>query len=942
MGDFRLGKTAVLGKAPVSTGFKLGMGKVPQCMFGVHINEPTGNIMALHDAFRGKEFQPNDAGLDGYPYRAEVAFNPSVGGSEGYQFLAKVYYAKEAAYGGSAGNVNGTEALDGEPEPIPKFYLNELCRWDFGDVRFQLKGVVGASAYTYRLIEKVDGVWALFMFKMNENPDTARTVCCYWGKQTAVDESSDDAAEAIIPDAVLAMPLDEADAKVTPQEVVNNSTAWSIENWGTGSVSGTATLDANDVIDGSPSTLIQATAGSYSGFIAYKNTSLRNWAGAGNKVRVYLKGFNSGLKRQIYLRTKNFGTTDRYRYDYTDNWSGWKWMDIPFSSFVVSEGTPTFDDVKRIDFTIGSYVSGTQLKIGAFTVDVGVPAQDYSGNGNHGATTGTTITASPFFAGKNARQFNGITDKITIPSPASLDITDTMSILVLAKPSTGTGQQGIISVGGYFQNGFSVYVRHVAGFDLGACFNPNGTVAILAPSGTVNYGAKNLLGLIYDGTDCKGVINNSIITNPSSQDATRYFGNINIGYAGGISPPNYLNGIIDSVIIIHGVVTQANIDAIYNSGTFNYPDPRLIEGSIVVRKWASTTLPTVASVSSMQTRKSYGKQELYPSQDNLNFSIDRANRKATLEFYLENTQTEPAGSIAIIDETAPPAWQSITAGTLAEAVVTLDTEHARYGTNAIKVSIAEGEVTGQTGFRIDLGSQQDYSTQDFICVPVWGLNNGGNVYVRIRTDDSNYGEIVTVDNWLGYKQLVIPLKTFPNTVGTLNLASIRYVEVAWNTVGDRYVDRTIVTAGVWAKVEVGVPDKMQQLGSLGVQTFELDNVRIFSWGGASWGTGTIWDTSNWVWRSVSTKTLDGSTLKAIYGEKQDFSSLNSAVLFLKGKHGETKTRRSAHMANQTITYNKAKTRYRIGFAIKMPPADLYASATSGIGQCRLKLEVYYQ
>jgi hypothetical protein len=32
---------------------------------------------------------------------------------------------------------------------------------------------------------------------------------------------------------------------------------------------------------------------------------------------------------------------------------------------------------------------------------------------------------------------------------------------------------------------------------------------------------------------------------------------------------------------------------------------------------------------------------------------------------------------------------------------------------------------------------------------------------------------------------------------------------------------------------------------------------------------------------------------------------------------------------------------RIGFALKMPPADGQASATSGVGQCRLKLEVYF-
>ncbi len=167
MGEFRLGKPALLGKGDVSTGSKVHIGKLPNCLFGVHINEPTGNIMQLHDAYRGKTFEAGEEGLTGYPYRAIINYDATVGGEAGYQFLLKCYYAKEALYGGDVGNVNGTEDLDGEPTPIPKIYLNRLCRWDFGDVRFQLKGVVGASAYTYRLIEKVNGVSALFLFKMN-------------------------------------------------------------------------------------------------------------------------------------------------------------------------------------------------------------------------------------------------------------------------------------------------------------------------------------------------------------------------------------------------------------------------------------------------------------------------------------------------------------------------------------------------------------------------------------------------------------------------------------------------------------------------------------------------------------------------------------------------------------------------------------------------------
>ena len=156
-----------IGKDDYSSGMKLPLGKLHPALFGVHINSPTGNIIQLHDAYRGKFFEGGNAGLTGFPFCVDISYSASVGASENYQFLVKVYYACDMIHGGDTGNVNGTEVLDGEPTPIPKIYLNRLCRWDFGDVRFQLKGVTGTTFYTYKLIEKVDGVSALFLFKMN-------------------------------------------------------------------------------------------------------------------------------------------------------------------------------------------------------------------------------------------------------------------------------------------------------------------------------------------------------------------------------------------------------------------------------------------------------------------------------------------------------------------------------------------------------------------------------------------------------------------------------------------------------------------------------------------------------------------------------------------------------------------------------------------------------
>jgi hypothetical protein len=798
MGDFRLGKTAVLGKAPVSTGFKLGMGKVPQCMFGVHINEPTGNIMALHDAFRGKEFQPNDAGLDGYPYRAEIAYNPSVGGSEGYQFLVKTYYAEDAEHGGDAENVNGIEVIDGEPSPIPKIYLNRLCRWDFGDVRFQLKGVVGASAYTYRLIEKVDGVWALFLFKSNENPDGGLTVCCYWGKQTATDESSDAAAEAIIPNVVGAWPLDEAAA--------------------------------------------------------------------------------------------------------TD------------------------------------------------------PAVDYSGNGNHGAATGTTIVQNPKFIGKTARKFTGY-DGITSPFKIADHCPNAQSaVVILSQASNPYSWTGILTFDDVNQRDFYFVTRGspALGVTYGFRVTPDeSTEHEFAATANTPFS----VGLTIDKTEKIGkAYANGALVRTFDRSAASSFNS---------ATRNYMSiGRRDisqraSEITVCGVYVFNRVLSEQEMSAFNlniYPDPYLIAGSVLCRKWASTTLPTVASVSSMQTRKSYGKQELYPSMDNLNFTLDQANKKASVEFYLENTATESA-NILVLNDDEENFWTLERQGEGTLDLTIDETADSPCVLNGKAVKLTFNATTGTyglVGMSHQYATNLDLSAYDFVSF-YWVGTNSGNTYelglsvdTAFNTGNKLYYQFT--DNWIGNKLFILPIKALAvagvNPSNAIRCIWFKRVTLVADAVA--YLDRFKADTGVWAKVEIGIPDKLQihtQYASQGVHTVDWEKWQIYTHNGSTYvlsmkcETGTL---ANIIWDSVNTRFLDTKNMQTIYGEQQSWSSRNSAASFIKGKRGETKGRKSTHMANQTITYNKAKTKYRVGFAIKMPPADLHASATSGIGQCRLKLEVYYQ
>lgn len=924
MGDFRLGKAAVLGKAPVSTGFKLGMGKVPQCVFGVHINDPTGNVMALHDAYRGKCFEGGDAGLAGYPYRAEVAYTPSVGGAAGYQFLAQVYYARDAAHGGAAGNVNGTEQLDGEPEPIPKIYLNQLCKWDFSDVRFALKG--STTAYTYKLIEKVDGVSALFLFKMNENPDSARTVCCYWGLQTATDESSDAAAEAIIPNVVGAWPLDEIYTETENAFVIYDgvSSAWTAQNHNAGPYRSVVTQEADRL-------KIAITADGEYGEVG-AHITLNDITDFTSRDVFVIELEGSGSNQPFSLFMSDITWTIYGSFPLIDNFVGRK--TFMFSMGSITGNAAVLSQVKYVRLMTSTNTAPFTVYLRRLVVDDMPEAKDYSGNGNTGAATGTTIeTTGTKYIGKFARRFYN--DKIQLGNFA-YDFSGNNPITIFAnlKPSTQSVdwpiwfslERSAPSRDGYacFASKnpqrlvFSRYVNHItiAGTDVNVAFNGSWYSFIGSYDGINKF-------LSVNSSDTPPIEDTNVI--PSFAKAPT----IGVG-----EPGTRYVGLISDLIIFSNVLSTEQKTALRTG----YPDPKLIAGSVIVRKWASTTLPTVASVGSMQVRRAYGKQELYPALDNLNFTLDQAAKKASIEFYLENTQTESASKAVLVDSNPAATWTTYGTGT------TLSNDTAISDLDAASLKIVWTNAAQWAGATINYGTNQNWSANDFICFPIKGCNSGLYYQIKILApDDSNCFYTTITDNFIGTKYFVLAKNAF----GVLELASwstvraIRILVASANATTTLNIGKVCLDVGVWAYMEIGIPDQLQTQGTIQMQTLDIDSIRIYTWNGSAWAAGTVWDTSNWVWRTVSSYFLNGGTFKTTYGESQDFYSLLSAVLFVKGKRGETKGRKSTHMANQTITYSKAKTKYSFGFAIKMPPTDLNASATTGIGQTRLKLEIYY-
>lgn len=915
MGEFRIGKPALLGKGDVSTGSKVHIGKLPNCLFGVHINEPTGNIMQLHDAYRGKTFEADEEGLTGYPYRAIINYNASVGGEAGYQFLLKCYYATEALYGGDVGNVNGTEVLDGEPTPIPKIYLNRLCRWDFGDVRFQLKGVVGASAYTYRLIEKVDGVWALFMFKMNENPDTARTVCCYWGKQTAVDESSDSAAEAIIPNVAGAWPLDEADTEVDPIVIADNAIAnW--ETWGTGIAISNETIDDINYLK-----MVCDSAQQYANFSKHYATPAV-WSSK-SRVRFRMIGTNSGVNFGVKMYAPD---NDNYcQYIITDNFIGLKQFNIPFGSFagigVFSFNTISAFMIFTTDVTLGTWY------FDRFIIDEGVLAVDYSGNSNDGVAHGTQIVPHPLYPNKTARNLKSL-DHIYVPSKDMR--VSSFTYLCQVRVHQHTGGELVLFRATVGNDGYEVFSEYNKRLN----FNRIGTSwtnAFMLQTGINSFesGEDVNIAVVSDGLTRKIFVNGVKV---AEDEDTALITPTTVQYQIGLHQPTLTDFTISNVFFLPSVLTDEQIFAIHESSGV-YPDSHLNLGSVVCRKYASTTLPTVASVSPMRTRKSFGTQELYPAVDGLNPVLDRVNKKFTQEFYLENTQEESSNVLVIAGSNQAEFWTP-------DACITL-TNIA--GTNRVQMTKIAGEGDGL--LTKVYSSNQDWSTKEFIIIGLHGANTGYTFKYHVQDVSGAYIQFNIIDNYIGLKFNVFAIANPTVSFGTINMAQVKQLQLFMSAgatkTGTWILDQQSLDVGVWAYVEIGVPDKLQTEGDTLSGTYDITKWTLFFWNGSAWASrAVVWDGVNWVWLSSNTYALNGSTFQTIFGEPTVYSP-NTATAFIKGKRGETKTRKQPLMANKSIVYSKAKTKYRVGFAIKMPPADLNASATSGGGQVRVKCEVNY-
>jgi hypothetical protein len=224
------------------------------------------------------------------------------------------------------------------------------------------------------------------------------------------------------------------------------------------------------------------------------------------------------------------------------------------------------------------------------------PVVDYSGNGNNGTPTGTTVV-NGYYAGKKARSGDGIGDKITVTSPAAITNLNAFTITWVVKPQTANldNTNGMFSktqatgfLIKYYQSSLYSY-RRATGLALSQT----------SDAYTVNNWWRIAMSLDWSGDKKIHLYVNGIEQNYASQtagsgalsnDAGNFYMLCDEGTA-------FFKGIMQNLIIVNSALGGTSIDNIAD----NYPDVSLEAGKVLVRKYATTTNPSHSAWSSEES-----------------------------------------------------------------------------------------------------------------------------------------------------------------------------------------------------------------------------------------------------------------------------------------------------------------------------------------------------
>lgn len=333
----------------------------------------------------------------------------------------------------------------------------------------------------------------------------------------------------------------------------------------------------------------------------------------GNLTVINQTGFNSGVTFYIYnetlpsfedLRvTLSDGTTVLPIWNQTTNYglnctfwvlfpsvnaSYWLYWNNPSASAIWSESA-VFVNVK------GNVAGAWNMEDAS-----GSTIKDWSGNGNTGTSTGTTVISSNI-PGKNARYFNGSGDHIVISNSSSLGYSNPQitfgGIFYVNALPVGVNAEFMSRA----NNGFKLEIVPDGSF-VGEVYINSGTEFSTSKAGVFAAGNWYFIALTFDGNTLKLYANStSPIQTKTGAGATTFYSYANPWSIGSSSASSkYANVNCSFSFISSSVWSDSDMSAIYNGGKYLYPDVTLHAGFVDVRNyvWPAPSLTNFGNVES--------------------------------------------------------------------------------------------------------------------------------------------------------------------------------------------------------------------------------------------------------------------------------------------------------------------------------------------------------
>lgn len=322
-----------------------------------------------------------------------------------------------------------------------------------------------------------------------------------------------------------------------------------------------------------------------------------------------------------------------------------------------------------------------------------------------------------------------------------------------------------------------------------------------------------------------------------------------------------------------------------------------------------------------------------------NWTHDKTNKKFSYEFYLDSDLPPPssAGWVEKWNDGQATFWTADGGGTGSISLPTLsdDTVQKQVGVDCLKIEVGAG-TNDWWGIYHDYSPAEDWSGKEFLSFWWCGANSGKTFRVRCySTDLNNAFDYNFTENFTGWKLFVIPLNIFTKSGSPNwnNIVRVRIYQLSSRGVqGTWYVDQGGICCGNWVKAEVWTPDVLKE----GDQA----SIKLYSWNGSGYSYFTGWDAetasdAESMYNYVNLYFMDGTQASDIWDD-------SPFCITMYGKAERTQTPSWSRGNGGSITYSsRYGCKYRVGFAVKMPPDDGQDSSTHGISQCKLKMEVYY-